>query len=367
LLFREKSGINILMYILGIESSCDETAVALIEREGRDRVIDEQIKTQVPIHAKYGGVVPEIASRNHYEVIDHLTATVLERAGIGIGDVELISLTQGPGLMGSLLVGLSFAKGLAMAHKIPLVGVDHIMSHIESAFIDNEGIEYPLVALVVSGGHTTLFYQESKFETQILAKTRDDAVGEVLDKVAKYYGLGYPGGPILDRLYPGGDPKRYKFTVPRMSDGSNDFSFSGYKTAAIRHPDIAGKEMDTGGGDFKDFIASLLNAMMDYLLKKTKAAVREVKPRSLILAGGVSRNTLLREKFIRSFGESVNPNQQDPVKLYLSSPRYCTDNASMVAWLGYEKYRRYPNENYYDGHMNSYSRARFKAKDTKYR
>lgn len=346
------------MYILGIESSCDETAVAVIEREDRDRVIAEKIKSQIPLHAKYGGVVPEIASRNHYEVIDYLTVEVLKQAGITIDDIQAIALTLGPGLMGSLLVGLSFAKGLAFANKLPLVAVDHILAHIESAFIDQPEIRYPLIALVVSGGHTTLFYQKSKFHSKVIAQTRDDAVGEVLDKVSKFYGLGYPGGPIIDKLYKGGDLNRYSFTFPKMSDGSDDFSFSGYKTAAIRHP--AGKDADPGHQDFKDMIASFLNSIVDYLLTKTQSAVKNTKPKSLIVAGGVSRNSLLREKFTQAFTGSST-------KLYLSSPRYCTDNAAMIAWLGYEKYRGFPNINYFDRYLNSYSRAAFRDRGPSYR
>lgn len=345
------------MYILGIESSCDETAVAVVERKEHNRVIVEQIKSQVPLHAKYGGVVPEIASRNHYEVIDYLTRSVLEKAGLTIHAIDLIAVTQGPGLMGSLLVGLSFAKGLAFAHRIPLAAVDHIHAHIESAFIDNPHIRYPLVALVVSGGHTTLFYQKSRFNIQVLSKTRDDAVGEVLDKVAKFYGLGYPGGPILDELSKKGDKNRFKFTFPRMSDGSDDFSFSGYKTAAIRHPAAADKSTNIDPRDqtFKDLMASFFNSMVDYLLIKTRAAVERMTPKSLIVAGGVSRSSLLREKFTQAFRDT-------PVELYLSSPAYCTDNAAMIAWLGYEKFRAMPNINYFDSHLNSYSRALFKRR-----
>jgi N6-L-threonylcarbamoyladenine synthase len=346
------------MYILGIESSCDETAVAVIEREEQDRVIAEKIKSQIPLHAKYGGVVPEIASRNHYEVIDYLTIEVLKEAGITIDDTQAIALTLGPGLMGSLLVGLSFAKGLAFANKIPLVAVDHVLAHIESAFIEQPGIQYPLVALVVSGGHTTLFYQKSKFHTGVIAKTRDDAVGEVLDKVSKFYGLGYPGGPILDKLYKGGNPNRCSFTFPKMSDGSDDFSFSGYKTAAIRHP--VGKDANTNHQDFKDLIASFLNSIVDYLLTKTQSVVENTKPKSLIVAGGVSRNSLLRKKFTQAFTASST-------KLYLSSPRYCTDNAAMVAWLGYEKYHSFPNINYFDRYLNSYSRTSFSDRGPRYK
>ncbi len=348
------------MYILGIESSCDETAVAVIEREEQNRVLHEQIKSQIPLHAKYGGVVPEIASRNHYEVIDLLTQTALENAGLSIHDIHLIALTLGPGLMGSLLVGLSFAKSLAFANKIPLAAVDHILAHIESAFIDHPDIQYPLVALIVSGGHTTIFYQESKFETEVISKTRDDAAGEVMDKVAKFYNLGYPGGPILDKLSQNANRKRFHFTFPKMSDGSDDFSFSGYKTAAIRHPEIANKNIPVDDPLFKDFIASFLDSIADYLLSKTRAAVEKTKPKSLIAAGGVSRNSLLREKFTAAFKDSA-------VKFYLSSPAYCTDNASMVAWLGYEKFRQFPMINYFDHRINSYSRALFKSSGSKFR
>jgi N6-L-threonylcarbamoyladenine synthase len=343
------------MYILGIESSCDETAVAVIERGRQNRVLAEQIKSQIPLHAKYGGVVPEIASRNHYEVIDHLTTEALKDAGLMIKDINLIALTQGPGLIGSLLIGLSFAKGLSYTYNIPIAPVDHIPAHIEAAFIDNPDIEYPLVALVVSGGHTTLFYQKSKFETEIIAKTRDDAVGEILDKIAKFFGLGYPGGPILDKMYKGGDPNQFKFTYPKMSDGSNDFSFSGYKTAVIRHPQA--KEIKPDQQQFKDLIASFLYSVVGYLLKKTGAAVEEKKVKSLIVSGGVSRNTLLREIFQKEFSSP-----DSCVKLYLPSPRFCTDNASMIAWLGYEKYTAFPGEDYFNPYLNAYSRALFKEK-----
>lgn len=339
------------MIVLGIESSCDETAVAVVERGEKNRVIDEQVKSQVDLHARYGGVVPEIASRNHYEVIDLLAARALENAGLTVKDIDIVAFTQGPGLIGSLLIGLSFAKGLSYANKIPLLGVDHIFAHIESAFIDHPGIEYPLVALVVSGGHTSLFYLPAKFEVQTLSRTRDDAAGEVMDKIANFFNLGYPGGPILDKIYPDGDPGKFRFTQPRMSDGSDDFSFSGYKTAVIRHPVAA--DIATDSQAFKDLIASFLHALVDYLLQKTRSAVDRFKVKSVIAAGGVSRNNLLRKKFAEAFDSR-------DIKLYLPSPRYCTDNASMVAWLGYERFNCFPEENYFDYTINSYSRALFR-------
>ncbi|MCU0285061.1 MAG: tRNA (adenosine(37)-N6)-threonylcarbamoyltransferase complex transferase subunit TsaD [Acidobacteria bacterium] len=352
------------MYILGIESSCDETAVAVIKREQQDgpnRVIDEQIKSQIPLHSKYGGVVPEIASRNHYEVIDLLTSSVLKNAGLRAQDIDLISLTQGPGLIGSLLIGLSFAKGLAFTHKIPIAAVDHIAAHIEAAFIENQDIQYPLIALVVSGGHTTLFYQESKFNTEVIGKTRDDAVGEVMDKIAKFLGLGYPGGPILDQIYRDkkGDIQRFSFTYPRMSDGSDDFSFSGYKTAVIRQArqNMTGETLQPNQAEFNDLVASFLYSVVGYLLEKTRAVVEQRKVKSLIVSGGVSRNTLLREMFKAEFNK---PGRD--IKLYMPSPRFCTDNAAMIAWLGYEKFLAYPNINYFDSYLNAYSRALFKEK-----
>lgn len=338
------------MIVLGVESSCDETAVALVERGRHNRVLAEQVKTQIPLHAQYGGVVPEIASRNHYEVIDFLSSLVLKETRLTPQDIDLIAFTQGPGLIGSLIIGLSFVKGLSYAHRIPLIGVDHISAHIEAAFIDNPQIEYPLIALVISGGHTSLFYQPERFDTHLIAKTRDDAVGEIMDKAAKYFGLGYPGGPILDRLYPGGDPKKFSFTQPKMSDGSIDFSFSGYKTAVIRHP--AGQGLKTDTQEFKDLIASFLSSVVDYLLSKTLQASDRFPVKSVIVAGGVSRNSLVRERFTKEF-------ERRGVPLYLPAPRFCTDNAAMIAWLGYESFTHFPDLNYFDYALNSYSRALF--------
>lgn len=348
------------MYILGIESSCDETAIAIIERGDVNRVITEKIKSQIPIHSKYGGVVPEIASRSHYEAIDMLTKEALEEASLTIKDIDLIALTQGPGLIGSLLIGLSFAKGLSYTHNIPIVPVDHIHAHIEAAFIDSpEEIEYPLAALVVSGGHTTIFHQKSKFEIDVLSKTRDDAIGEVMDKVAKFHGIEYPGGPVLDRLQKGGDSKKYRFTTPRINDGSGDFSFSGYKTAAMKLSKDNGITPEHEE-DFRDLTASFISSLVEYLMKKTLEAVDELGVKSVIVSGGVSRNSVLREKFTEKFCKG-------PVKLHMPLPRYCTDNASMAAWLGYEKYKAYPEANYFDKHLNSYSRASFSRKRARHR
>lgn len=339
------------MLVLGIETSCDETAVAVVERGPVNRVLAEEIKSQIPLHARYGGIVPEIASRTHLEVIDGITESVLRESGLSIDDIDLIGVTQGPGLMGSLLVGLGFAKAISYRRKIPLAGVDHIHSHIESVFINQPAVRYPLVALVVSGGHTSLFYQASKFDTQVIAKTRDDAVGEVMDKIAKFYGLPYPGGPVLDEIYGSGDAGRFPFTVPRMSDGSNDFSFSGYKTAVLRYSQKYGISRDDQL--FRDLVSSFLRSVVGYLVSKTVAAVDSHPVESVVVAGGVSRNSLLRKKFADTFSEKNIP-------LYLPSADQCTDNAAMVAWLAHETYRAYPDRNYFDFRLNAYSRAFFR-------
>jgi N6-L-threonylcarbamoyladenine synthase len=339
------------LYILGIESSCDETAVAIIERGDKNTVLAEQIKSQIDLHAPYGGIVPEIAARTHYEAIDLLCRQVLRQAGMSIDDVELLAVTQGPGLVGSLLIGLAFAKGLAMVQDLPLVAVDHIAAHIEAPFIRHAEIAYPLLALVVSGGHTSLFYLEEKFSDCLVAKTRDDAAGEVLDKVAKYFALGYPGGPLLDSLYEKGDPGRFQFTRPRMSDGGDDFSFSGYKSALLRLAQES--DVHPGSKDFFDLLASFVSSLVDYLVGKTLDAAKRLPVRSLIVSGGVSRNSLLRQRFASACSGLG-------LALYLPEPRYCTDNAAMIAWLGYEKYLAYPNLNYFDLYLNSYSRALFR-------
>ena len=340
------------MLVLGIESSCDETAVAVVERGEKNVVLAEQIKSQIALHSPYGGIVPEIAARTHYEAIDLLTRQALQKANVDMKDIDLLALTQGPGLIGSLLIGLAFAKGLALVQKLPLVGVDHIAAHIEAPFINHAGIEYPLLALVVSGGHTSLFYQKDKFDSLVVAKTRDDAAGEIMDKIAKHFGLGYPGGPLLDSLYAKGDSGRFAFTMPRMSDGGDDFSFSGYKSAVLRQAQKL--NIQPASQDFYDLLSSFSRSLVDYLLEKTLSATKKYPVRSLIVSGGVSRNSLLRSRFTQECAALE-------IKLYLPEPVYCTDNAAMIAWLGYEKYLAYPDLNYFDRYLNSYSRALFRA------
>lgn len=340
------------MFILGIESSCDETAFSLIERGETNRVVCEKIKSQINLHKKFGGVVPEIASRSHYEVLYELMNDVMLGSGMNPEDVNLIAVTTGPGLIGSLLTGLSFAKGLSYSHKIPLVGVNHIQAHAESPFITyGELIEYPLLSLVVSGGHTTLFYFRSKFEFEIVSSTRDDAAGEVMDKVAKFLNLGYPGGPVLDVMYEKGDPEKFRFTIPRMSDGSEDFSFSGYKTAVLRL--ARSKEIKVKNRDMYDLISSFMNSITDYLLLKVESGLKKFDVKNITVAGGVSKNTLLRKKL-----ENFSSEKKIPV--FLPDEKFCTDNASMIAWIGYEQFKNFPRRDYRNLYIDAYARSDFK-------
>ena len=275
------------MLILGIETSCDETAIAIVERGEKNVVLAEKIKSQIALHSPYGGIVPEIAARTHYEVIDLLTRQALQQAKVDMEDINLLALTVRARVDRFLLIGLAFAKGLALVQKLPLVAVDHIAAHIEAPFITHVGIEYPLLALVVSGRAHVAFYQKEKFASQMVAKTRDDAAGEIMDKIAKHFGLGYPGGPLLDSLYAKGDPGRFAFTMPRMSDGGDDFSFSGYKSAVLRQAQSL--NIQPGSQEFFDLLASFLRSLVDYLLKKTLGAINTYSVRSLIVSGGVSR------------------------------------------------------------------------------
>jgi N6-L-threonylcarbamoyladenine synthase len=336
------------MLILGIESSCDETAVALIERGENNRVLAEYIKSQIPLHAKFGGVVPEIASRSHYETIDLLLKKLIEDARIDLSDIDLIAATQGPGLIGSLLIGFMFAKTLAYSLKKPFVPVNHIDAHLDAVEIESDPVKFPALGLVVSGGHTSLYFMENKFDRQVVAKTRDDAIGEVMDKVAKFFCLGYPGGPILDQLSVYEKPKRFKFSTPKMSDGSMDFSFSGYKTSIIRQAQNFG--INQFHPDFPIFISDFSHAILDYVITQIDFFSQKHNPSTVIISGGVSRNTLLRVKALSFF----------PLKnLFVRFPKpdYCTDNAAMVAWRAYDVFQKTPTFNYNNFCLTPYSRS----------
>ncbi len=317
------------MNLLAIETSCDETAAAVL---GSDRsLLSSIVLSQDEIHAPYGGVVPELASRRHLQSIGYVVGESLRRASLGVDRLDAFAVTQGPGLIGSLLVGLSFAKGLAYYFKKPLVGIDHLESHIEAAFLEGRKVSFPAVALVVSGGHTSLFFLEKRLRYRLLGRTRDDAAGEALDKIAKFLDLGYPGGPVIEKMAVGGDPERYRFSRPRMKDSSLDFSFSGLKTAALKCIAETGMSKDHSG--LADFLAGFEAAVVRALIEKLAAALAELRPVSLILCGGVARNKRLRTEFealARSSGLAA----------FVPAPRFCTDNAAMVGALALEKLRR---------------------------
>lgn len=315
------------MKVLGIETSCDETSASVIS--GEFAVLSNVVLTQDEIHAPFGGVVPELASRQHITSIGYIVEESLRRAGVSLEDINLYAVTQGPGLIGSLLVGLTFAKGLAYFYGKPLLPVDHLESHIEAAFIEKRDIPFPVLALLVSGGHTSIIFLEKKLEYRIVGRTRDDAAGEALDKIAKFLDLGYPGGPIIDELAEKGNPRKFPFAVPRMSDRSLDFSFSGLKTAALRT--IHNSGMTQQHPQFYDFLASFEKAIIRALLKNLVSAIRIYRPESLILCGGVARNRKLRKDFVLMA-------QKHGLCSFIPSPEFCTDNAAMVAALGLEKH-----------------------------
>jgi N6-L-threonylcarbamoyladenine synthase len=329
------------MLVLGIESSCDETAAALVV-DGQT-VLSNVVASQVKTHRGYGGVVPELASREHLRNIGYVVHRAFRDAGWREQDIDGIAVTQGPGLIGSLLVGLSFAKAMAFSLKKPLVPVNHIEGHIYSAFIEHPGIAYPLLALVVSGGHTSLISSPEPGTYQSVARTRDDAAGEALDKLSKFLGLGYPGGPVIDRLASGGDPGSFTFSIPKISDGSLDFSFSGFKTAALRHIEQAGIKPRRRPGKVSkqilDLVASYQHAIVETLVGQTGKASRLLRPRSILLVGGVACNSLLRRRFKEAFekpaaGQKAAP---DMVHVYYPSPVLTTDNAAMIAAAGSPK------------------------------
>jgi N6-L-threonylcarbamoyladenine synthase len=337
------------MLVLAIETSCDETSAAVLRAassrgtciEGTcppssaaaPEVLSNIVLSQDELHAPYGGVVPELASRQHIKTITAIVDESLARAGVRLDTIDLFAVTQGPGLIGSLLVGLSFAKGLAYYFKKPLVGVDHLAAHLEAAFLENPNIPFPALGLLVSGGHTSLFHLEGPLANKHLGRTRDDAAGEALDKVAKFLGLGYPGGPVIERLACAGHPGRFPFAVPRTKDRSLDFSFSGLKTAALKLIREHGISKDSPA--LADFLASFEDVLVRSLIENLSRAVDGTRPRSLILCGGVARNTRLRERF-EEFGREAE------LPAFIPSPKLCTDNAGMVAAVALKRFAREP-------------------------
>jgi N6-L-threonylcarbamoyladenine synthase len=315
--------------VLGIETSCDETAAAIV-RDGRE-IVSSVIASQVKTHERFGGVVPELASREHLEKIVPIVEESFERARVKPKEIDGIAVTVGPGLVGSLLVGVSYAKAMAFALGKPLVGVNHIEGHIYSVAFENPPVEYPALALVVSGGHTNLFFIPEPGKYKVIARTRDDAAGEAFDKVAKMLGLGYPGGPIIESLAREGNPRAVKFSLPRMGDGSPDFSFSGLKTAVTKHVRETGLQPVTNGGEpsqaVKDLAASFQSVVVRSLVGTTERVAEEYGPRTLIVAGGVACNGALREA-------SRKAANQIGIPVYFPSPHLSTDNAAMIAAAG---------------------------------
>ena len=310
------------MLILAIETSCDETAAAVV-RDGR-LVLSSVVSSQVAIHAEYGGVVPEIASRKHLEMIAPVIRQALDEAGVTLTDIEGIAVTRGPGLLGALLVGVSMAKSLALACRIPLVGVHHIEGHLLAGFLE-QPVPFPFLGLVVSGGHTHLYRVDGIGCYRILGRTIDDAVGEAFDKSATLLGLAYPGGALIDRLAQSGNPQAVKLPRPLLHDGSLNFSFSGLKTAVLTH--LKKQPALPQGQELSDFCASFQAAVCEVLVKKTMAALQQEGLTRLVVGGGVACNSGLRTSLQKMSNERG-------VELHLAPPKLCGDNAAMLAVAG---------------------------------
>ena len=303
---------------LGIESSCDETSVAVV-KNGRE-VISNIIDTQIPIHEKYGGVVPEIASRNHIEAISRVTKKALNEANMTFKNIDVIVPTYGPGLVGALLVGLSYAKALAFANNKPLVGVNHIQGHIASNYITYKELEPPFICVMMSGGNTQIVHVKGYTEFKVLGKTRDDAIGEAFDKVARVVGLGYPGGPKVDNLAKQG-VANIELPKTKFADETLDFSFSGIKTAVIN------KNHNIPNINKADLCASFQKAVTENLIENVKKAINITGEKTIVLAGGVSANSYIRNEFLNL--------EKEKIKVYMPNLKLCTDNAAMIASAGY--------------------------------
>jgi N6-L-threonylcarbamoyladenine synthase len=323
------------MLVLGIETSCDETAAALV-RDGQE-ILSNVIYSQVKTHTPYGGVVPELASREHLLKIRPIVDQALADGGVSLDEIDGIAATSGPGLIGSLLVGLTYAKALSFSTHKPLAAVNHIEGHIYSVSFEHPDVEFPALALVVSGGHTNLFWVESEsgdfrnLKYKLVGRTRDDAAGEAYDKVAKLLGLGYPGGPIIDRLAKTGDRDAFRFSIPKISDQSLDFSFSGIKTAVLRM--VKENEKIKEDPLRLDLCASFQESVVNMLWSTTLKAVQLLHPKSIMLSGGVAANSRLRESFSKRTGE-------EGLKFYYPKPILTTDNAAMIAAAGSAKLMR---------------------------
>jgi N6-L-threonylcarbamoyladenine synthase len=314
------------MLVLGIESSCDETAAAVVENG--EVVHSNVVASQVSVHARYGGIVPELASREHIRVIIPVIDEALQEAGVALNQLDGLAVTQGPGLVGSLLIGLSAAKGIALVKKIPLTAVNHLEGHIMAALLEPPRPEFPFVALVASGGHTTLYLVKDFLTMKVLGQTRDDAAGEAFDKVAGYLGLGYPGGVVIDQIAPRGDPNRVPFARVMLDPESLDFSFSGLKTAVVNYVRTHLQPLRAESSEVISLAASFQEAVVDVLTAKLIRAARKFGATNLVIAGGVAANRRLRQKLDQAAREN---------NMTLFAPRIelCTDNAAMIAASGY--------------------------------
>ena len=310
------------MRVLGIESSCDETAAAVIDRDGQ--LLSSVLHSQISVHAPFGGIVPELASRAHLQKIRPIVDAALRGADLELEDVDGIAVTRGPGLMGSLLVGVSFAKALAFVRRCPLVGIHHLEGHLLAPFLGQVGPRFPFLGLVVSGGHTSIFRADGLGDYTLLGRTRDDAAGEALDKVAKLLELGYPGGPAIEELAAKGDPAAIAFPRGMWAKGDLDTSFSGLKTSIYNHVHKRGRPAGEG---LADLCASVQEAVVDVLVHKLRRGLRAQRVPRMVVSGGVAANGRLRERMARMAAE-------EGTELCLAPREHCTDNASMIALAG---------------------------------
>ncbi len=308
------------MIILGIETSCDDTSSAIV-KDGRE-ILSNIVSSQIDLHAKFGGVVPEVASRKHVELINPVIKEALDTAGLAFSDLDAVAVTNRPGLLGAVLIGVSAAKSLCAALNIPLIGVHHLEGHIYANFLINPELKFPFICLVVSGGHSDLVVVRNHADYEILGRTRDDAAGEAFDKSARVLGLAYPGGPVIDKLAKEGNPKAFHFPRARLGD-TLDFSFSGIKTAVIRLIQERPSEFST-----EDIAASFQAAVVDMLVKTTLTAVERTGIRRVALAGGVAANSGLQNRMREETASR-------DIEFSCPPPRLCTDNAAMIACVGY--------------------------------
>ncbi len=321
---------------LAIESSCDETSVAII-KNGRE-ILANEVFTQIQTHRKYGGVVPEIASREHLEAINYVIDSAVKESGLGYDDIDLISVTKGPGLIGALLVGISAAKAMSLALDIPLIGVNHMEGHICANYLEDKSLEPPFISLVVSGGHTYLVDVKDYTDYEVIGRTRDDAAGESFDKISRSLGLGYPGGPAIQKAAEKGNPHAINFPRAFIDKTTYDFSFSGLKTSVLNYLNtekMAGRDIVV-----EDVAASFQEAVLDVLVEKTMRLAEEKDSKKIVLSGGVAANKPLREK-LGARAEVMG------IKMYFPSIELCTDNAAMIGSAGYYNYLKYGADDLY--------------------